>query len=498
MPGKESVAESSKREVSEDFRTSPSGRPALWAWGLCWLMFASTVLNYMDRQAIALVGPQIKAQFALDNRGYGWVLASFQLTYAFFQCPAGYLVDRWNVRRTYAGAVLWWSCAGIACAFAPTLGLLMACRAMLGMGESFNWPCALRVTASVLPPADRSLGNGIFNSGAAIGAVLTPLVVTPLAVHMGWRSPFVILGLGGLVWVAVWLILTSNGDLARATRPRDGSTTGNLSVQAARGFLAVLALAVATTASGWLFLPDSWRGAAVWWGVAILMLGLLLAALAMPREWLAGADWASSLCEIVHSRRFWVAAAVGVTINVTWHFLVNWMAIFFQEGRSLGILIGGMVSALPFLAADLGNLGGGVLIRFLTRRGLSTSAARKSVMTVCLLLVSCAVWVGFVQSEALVIILLCLAAAGAAAYMVNYFAFAQDVAPIHTGLVIGYLGGLGNLFAAGFMPVAGWISEGRSGFTPNFIIIGLLPLAGLAALLLFWHHDDKKPAWTDL
>ncbi|MGA8349506.1 MAG: hypothetical protein WBQ29_18120 [Isosphaeraceae bacterium] len=109
----------------------------------------------------------------------------------------------------------------------------------------------------------------------------------------------------------------------------------------------------------------------------------------------------------------------------------------------------------------------------------------------------CAVWVGFIQSEALVIALLCLAATGSAAFMVNYFAFGQDVAPSHTGLVIGCLGGLGNLFAAGFMPVAGWISQGRSGFTPNFIIIGLLPLAGLAALLAFWRQDDTKPAWTD-
>src|SRR5208337_301368 len=87
-------------------------------------------------------------------------------------------------------------------AFAPSLGLLMTFRALLGMGESFDWPCALRVTAGVLPPSDRSLGNGIFNSGAAIGAVLTPLIVTPLAVRMGWRYPFVILGFGGLVWVA--------------------------------------------------------------------------------------------------------------------------------------------------------------------------------------------------------------------------------------------------------------------------------------------------------
>ena len=201
MPGIEHSARNAGRTGGEDLGASATTGPGLWAWGLCWLMFASTVLNYMDRQAIALVGPQIKAQFALDNQGYGWVIAAFQLTYAFFQCPAGYLVDRWNVRRTYAGAVLWWSLAGIATAFVPTLGLLMTARALLGMGESFNWPCALRVTSGILPPAERSLGNGIFNSGAAIGAVLTPLLITPLAVHMGWRSPFVILGLGGLAWV---------------------------------------------------------------------------------------------------------------------------------------------------------------------------------------------------------------------------------------------------------------------------------------------------------
>ena len=319
--------------------------------------------------------------------------------------------------------------------------------------------------------------------------MLTPLIVAPLAVRMGWRSPFVVVGAGGLVWVAAWLALTRGARLADATPPRTEGDHPGLSSQARRGFLTVLALAVATAFSGfYLGLP------AVWWGVAVLMIGLLVAALLMPPDWLAGADWARSLGEVVRHRRFWVAAAVGITINVTWHFLVNWMAIFFQEERRLGLLVGGMVSSLPFLAADAGNLGGGVLTRSLTRRGLTTTQARKLVMVICLALVSCAVWVGFVQSQALVIALLCLAAMGAAAYMVNYFAFGQDVAPAHTGLVIGYLGGLGNLFAAGFMPVAGWISEGRWGFTPNFLIVGLLPLAGLAVLLLFWGRDDTTGA----
>src|SRR5271157_3081177 len=91
MPSKERASGISTRATHEALAGTPARPPGLWAWGLCWLMFASTVLNYMDRQAIALVGPQIKAQFALDYLGFGWVLAAFQLTYAFFQWPAGYL-----------------------------------------------------------------------------------------------------------------------------------------------------------------------------------------------------------------------------------------------------------------------------------------------------------------------------------------------------------------------------------------------------------------------
>jgi ACS family hexuronate transporter-like MFS transporter len=465
----------------------PTARPGAWAWGLCWLMFASTILNYMDRQAIALVGPEVKSRFALDNVGFGWVLAAFQLSYAFFQWPAGYLVDRWDVRRSYAGAVFWWSLAGVATAFAPTLGIFMIFRALLGVGESFNWPCALRVTAGILPPADRSLGNGIFNSGAAIGAVLTPLIVAPMAANLGWRSPFVVLGTGGLAWVIAWLAFTRGANLAEFTPGRARGANAGLSGEARRGFLLVAVLAAATALSGLHFgLP------AIWWSIAVLMLGFPVAALAMPQAWLAGADWANSLGEVVRQRRFWVIAAVGITINVTWHFLVNWIAFFFQEERRLGLLVGGMVSALPFLAAGIGNLGGGELTRWLTRRNLSTADARKAVMSLCLVLVSCAVGVGFVHSDAAKIGLLCLTALGAAAYMANYFAFGQDVLPYHTGLVIGYLGGLGNLFAAGFMPLAGQISQGRWGFAPNFVIVGLLPLAGLAVLLTCWGRDDEK------
>ena len=132
-----------------------------------------------------------------------------------------------------------------------------------------------------------------------------------------------------------------------------------------------------------------------------------------------------------------------------------------------------------------------MITRTLVRRGIGIASARKLVMIVCMVLTGCGGFVAFVQSQGVVVLLLCLAAMGTAAYMVNYFAFGQDVAPEHTGLVIGYLGGLGNLFAAGFMPLAGWISM-NWGFGPNFVIVALLPLFGLVALLLFWGPDQEK------
>ena len=362
------------------------------------------------------------------------------------------------------------------------------------------------------PPADRSLGNGIFNSGAAVGAVLTPLVVAPLTVKFGWRVPFVILGALGLVWVVFWLIATRGADLSGMPDPRieDREGTGQLSPAAKKGFGIVVALALLIASTGFFWgapTPASevngtqtvqaastgfhFNAAALWWGVAVFMVGMLLAALVMPRESLEESEWARSLGEVVRNRRFWIIAAVGITINVTWHFLASWMGTFFQEERRLGLFTGAMVTSLPFLAADVGNLAGGALTRKLAARGRTPAQARKIVMIGCLALVSLAVWVGFVRSDALVILLLCLTAMGTAAYMVNFFAFGQDVAPRHTGLVIGYLGGLGNLFAAGFTPLAGWISQQGWGFTPDFIIIGLLPLIGLVALLTGWKEEDK-------
>jgi MFS transporter, ACS family, hexuronate transporter len=451
-------------------------------------MFASTVLNYMDRQTISLIKEPLSQEFHLDEVGFGWVMSAFLLTYAFFQLPAGYLVDRWNVRETYAGAVTWWSCAGIAAAFSPTLSILILMRVLLGVGESFNWPCALRVTGMILPPAERSLGNGIFNSGAAVGAVVTPLVVTLMTARFGWRTTFGVIGALGFVWVVAWQLVLSGprGSKLLPSRPErlEPVEKRALSSSARGTFGAVIMLAVGLALGAFRF-----GAPAVWWSIAWLMFGFLFAARALPLAAVQGVDWAEGLGTVVRFRRFWVLAVVSISINVCWHFLVSWLPSYLKSDRGMSFLAGGLLSSVPFLAADLGNLGGGFVTRKIAQLGLTPARARLRVMIACTLLITCGAWVGIVESDLLVMILLGVMALATAAFMVNYFAFAQEVSPRHTGLIVGILGGLGNLCAAGFLPVAGMVKVATGGYGPVFVVVGLLPFVGLGTLALGWGFE---------
>ena len=358
------------------------------------------MLNYMDRQTIALVRPQIRDAFAIKtDEAFGWIIAVFGMIYALLQVPAGYVVDRWNLRCSYAAAVVWWSFAAMATALAPSLGFFVVCRALLGVGESFNWPCALRVTARVLPPAERSLGNGIFNSGAAVGAVVTPFVVTKLTLAYGWRTAFLVPGVVGLVWVAAWLFLVqgphraSGPAVVRRIPPgNDGYSKPGLPARVRFAFAFIVFASVVTALLAIQFGP-----LAVWLGIALFLIGPLLAAAAFPLGELAGAVWASSLGEIVRQRRFWIMAVVSITINICWHFLVNWVPAYFKDERHLEYAASNFVSAIPFLAAAFGNVAGGWLARRFVALGLSTDRARQAVLVVCMVLIQAGIGVGFAR-----------------------------------------------------------------------------------------------------
>jgi ACS family hexuronate transporter-like MFS transporter len=463
------------------------------AWGVCWLMFAATALTYVDRQAVALLREPIKDEFGITtDADFGWVISAFYLPYALLQVPAGYLVDRWDLRRTYAMAVAWWSLAAAMTAIVPSLGLLIACRVLLGIGESFNWPVALRVTGRILRPADRSLGNGIFNSGAAIGAVITPAIVTYLAGRLGWRSSFAVIGSAGFVWVACWLFLV-RGELRRSLAPSDrkappvdlpptrGETIAGLPAAVFRVFFTTWLVAAAVAWIG--FHRGLWI---IQLGIALAIVGPLLIAAAVPPGQLSGASWAAGLGHIVRNRRFWILVVVSISINICWHFLVNWIPSYLKDERRLDFAAGNYFSTIPFLAADAGNLFGGWLSRRLAAGGRTAGQARLLVMAGAMPMIMVGLGIGLVTNVPTALVLLSVIAAGTAAYMANYFAFTQEVTARHTGLVVGYLGALGNLCVAGFQPFAGAVKDLTGSYALVFAIIGLAPLIGLAALSWGW------------
>ena len=473
-----------------------------WAWGVCWLMFASTVLNYMDRQTVSLLREPISKAFGItSDLDFGWILAAFYLTYALFQVPAGFLVDRWDLRWSYALAVAWWSLAAAATAIVPTLGLLILCRTLLGIGESFNWPCALRVTSRILPPTDRSLGNGIFNSGAAVGAVVTPTVVTLLTQAFGWKASFAVIGSLGFVWVAAWLMLVQGEYRQLLARPVPkplpipDDAVGEVDEPVKSGLprsVSMLFGGVMVLALCGVFSAVRYGLNAVWLGIAFAMLGPLVVAASVPMSSLKGAPWAAGLGEVVRNRRFWILVVVSISINICWHFLVNWIPSYLKTERGLAFGTGNLLSTIPFLAADSGNLLGGWMAREISRSGRSAGQSRRIVMaSVVPFIAGAGIGVGFAWNLMSAVVLVSVMAMATAAFMANYFSFTQDVSSRHTGLVVGYLGAIGNLFVAGFQPFAGNVKDLTGSFTLVFVIAGLAPLIGIATLLIGW---DERTA----
>jgi ACS family hexuronate transporter-like MFS transporter len=172
------------------------------------LLFATTAIIYIDRQVMALTAEKIIAEFGLNERQWGEVLATFRYSYGVVQIVGGFLVDAYGPAIVFPSATGLWALGGLLTGLATSVVMLAGCRFMLGIGEAFNWPSALKVTNALVSPEERPLANGIFNSGAAVGALVAPILVTLITVYFSWRAAFVVTGALGGLWVIVWIFYT--------------------------------------------------------------------------------------------------------------------------------------------------------------------------------------------------------------------------------------------------------------------------------------------------
>lgn len=198
-----------------------------YRWTICALLFFATTVNYLDRQVLSLLAPSLSKEFGWSNTDYANITAIFQFIYAISMLFAGRIIDKLGTKLGFVLAITIWSLGAVmhaysipvGTAFSNILGWIgvgaipvsilgfMVSRAVLALGESGNFPAAIKATAEYFPKKERSFATGIFNSGSNIGAILAPLTVPWIALHWGWQTAFLLIGAIGFLWLIFWLWL---------------------------------------------------------------------------------------------------------------------------------------------------------------------------------------------------------------------------------------------------------------------------------------------------
>lgn len=174
------------------------------------LLFAGNALNYVDRQVLALLKPTLELEFGWSDSDYAHLGSTFQIAAAFALLGVGWFVDRLGVRVAYGIAIAVWSAAGMAHALAMSVQQFVAARVILAVGESVSTPAGIKTAATYLPVKQRNMAIGLINTAPNIGAIITPLLIPPLAIAFGWKAAFLLTGGLGFIWLACWLPATRN------------------------------------------------------------------------------------------------------------------------------------------------------------------------------------------------------------------------------------------------------------------------------------------------
>ncbi len=296
-------------------------------WWIGALLFASTVINYIDRQTLSLLSPYLKQLYHWTNSDYANLLIGFRIAYSIGQSVCGRLMDRVGTRRGLTLSVLWYSIVSMATSLASGFYSFATFRFLLGAGESANWPGATKAVSEWFPKRERALATALFDSGSSIGGAVAPFIVFAIYNHWGWRPAFAIPGMLGFVWLLIWRRCYHS--------PKDHPRVSDEERQ--------MILADAADPDAFLEKPRSrW--------VDLLKL---------PQTW--GVIIAKSFTDPV------------------WFFIADWFPIYLVA-KGISLKSGLIAIWIPFIAADLGNFFGGATSGYLIRRGWTLGAARKALV----------------------------------------------------------------------------------------------------------------------
>jgi len=397
-------------------------------WVICALLFFATTINYIDRQVLGILAPDLQKSIGWSEVEYGRIVTAFQAAYAVGLLVAGRLLDLFGTRLGFAVAIVLWSLAAMGHAFARTaLGFSVA-RFALGFGEAANFPAAIKTVAEWFPKRERAFATGIFNAGSNIGAVVAPAVVPWIAIAWGWQWAFILTGAIGFVWLFVWL---------------------------------------------WLYGPPE--------GHKRLGAAELALIRSDPPESTTPLAWS----RLMGYREAWAFAIGKFMTDPIWWFYLFWLPKFFNERHGLSLAKLGPPLIAIYLIADLGSIGGGWLSSFLIKRGWSINSARKTAMLVCALCVVPIVFAPYANTTWEAVGLISLATAAHQGWSANLFTLVSDMFPRRAvGSVVGFGGMAGSIGGMLIATVTGYLLQWTGSYVSIFLVAGSIYLVALALIHL--------------
>jgi ACS family hexuronate transporter-like MFS transporter len=420
-------------------------KPIPWLrWWIGGLLFASTVINYIDRQTLSLLAPYLKIQYHWTNSDYANLAIAFRVAYTIGQTAFGRLMDRVGTRRGLTITVIWYSIVSMSTSFARGLYSFATFRFLLGAGESANWPAATKAVSEWFPKEERALATALFDSGSSIGGAVAPFIVVAIYFRWGWRPAFAVPGVLGFLWLILWRWLYYQPE----EHPRV-SESERAMIAADKGELSEARPAKKTAP--------------------------LSVLLRLPQTW--GAIIAKMFTDPV------------------FFFITEWFPIYLVA-KGVELRSNLIAVSIPFIAADIGSFGAGWFSGYLIRRGMSLGWARKVPVIYGGIGMTLLVFTIFTTNLYLIASLFAVVTFTYAGFTIMANTLPSDLFHSDSVASVSGLGGTGTgLGTIVAFKLVGYVSDARQAtgthaFDPIVIAAAIIPFIGMILTLLLVRNTE--------